>query len=51
MIVSFASTLFGTTTKLPALVRIFVARQVISLTMPSCEPIVTQSPTRNGFST
>ena len=34
--VSFASTLFGTTTKLPALVRIFVARQVISLTMPSC---------------
>jgi hypothetical protein len=47
---SFASALFGTTTKLPAFVRIFVARHVISLTMPSSPPILTQSPTRNGFS-
>ena len=50
MIVSRARALLGTITKLPALVRIFVARHVISLTMPSLPPIVTQCPTRNGFS-
>ena len=48
--VSLAITLFGTTTKLPAFVNSLVARQVISLTLPSWAPIVTQSPTRNGFS-
>ena len=50
MIVSFATTLLGTTTKLPALVRIFVARQVTSDTSPSVPAMVTQWPTRNGFS-
>ena len=37
-------------TKFPAFVRIFVARQVISLTMPSLPATFTQCPTRNGFS-
>ena len=50
MIVSRAGTLFGTMTKLPALARIFVARHVISPTMPSTPPIVTQCPTRKGCS-
>jgi hypothetical protein len=50
VIASRPTTLFGTTTKLPALVRIFVARHVTSLTIPSTPPIVTQWPTRNGFS-
>ena len=40
MIVSRASALFGTMTKFPAFVRIFVARQVISLTIPSLPAIV-----------
>ena len=50
MIVSFATTLLGTTTKLPALVRSLVARHVTSDTSPSVPAIVTQCPTRKGFS-
>ena len=40
----------GTTTKLPDLVRILVARHVTSRTTPSMSPMRTQWPTRNGFS-
>ena len=42
--------LFGTTTKLPALVRSLVARQVISATRPSKSPTLIQWPTLNGRS-
>ncbi len=47
---SFATMLFGTTTKLPAFVRSLVARQVTSVTRPSNSPTRIQAPTRNGFS-
>ena len=42
--------LFGTTTKLPDLVRSFVARQVTSATRPSKSPTRIQWPTLNGRS-
>jgi hypothetical protein len=50
VIVSFESVLFGTITKFPAFVLIFVARHVTSLTCPSMSAIRTQCPIRNGFS-
>jgi hypothetical protein len=50
LIASRATRLFGRITMLPAFVQIFVARQVISRTVPSKSPTVIQWPTRNGFS-
>jgi hypothetical protein len=47
---SFATRLFGSTTRLPDLVRIFVARHVTCATRPSKFVADIQWPTRNGLS-